>query len=219
MKTRKCVLLFFACTAGAVHAQGTLVYDQQSSADETSPFGSVPIQAYGTVGQSFTPSLTGVGFVRLRQFDINPGNSVGATLVVDLRSGAINGPVIGTTTPVVLGDGFAGPVSFFFVTAVPVVPNTTYYFQTMVQSGDTWGITTLSTLPSNNYLGGNFYGGLQPFPASDLWFREGIVVPEPSVVALLLGAGVCAWLIRNKQRGRCVVLLSSRPVRICISVT
>ena len=197
MKTLLLLLTTFACAIGAAQAQGTLVYDQESSNDEAYPITGLPIQVYGSVGQSFTPSLPGVEFVRLKLKDIYPGNALGATLVVNLRSTAINGPVIGTTTPVVLSDGFAGSMSFFFASPVTVVPNTTYYFQTSVQSGDDWGITVIG----DTYPGGVIYGGLQPFTGNDLWFREGIVVPEPSSVWLFcLGSGVAGWFLRQKMR-------------------
>jgi hypothetical protein len=188
--------LMLAIVPAATLGQGSFVYDQESSSDEASPFGSVPIQVYGTVGESFTPSLSTVSFVRLRLFDINPGSGLGATLVVNLRSTAINGPLLGTTTPVTLTNGFVGSVNFVFASGVPVVPNTTYFLEAVVQSGDNWGITTLG----DTYAGGHAFGGLQPFTASDVWFREGIVVPEPSSVLLLfLGGGTVAWFARRKR--------------------
>src|SRR5438552_2131577 len=126
MKTQILMLSICACATGAVHAQGTLLFDQESSNDEAYPIGGVAIQFYGSVGQSFTPSLSGVGFFRVKVYDAAPANALGATLVGVLRSSAINGPIIGTTTPVVLNNGFAGSADFFFPTAVTVVPNTTY---------------------------------------------------------------------------------------------
>ena len=202
MKSLKFVLLSFICAAGAVQAQGTLVYDQESSNDETYPYGGVAIQFYGSVGQSFTPSLSGVGFFRVKVYDGAPGNGLGATLVGNLRSSAINGPILGTTTPVVLGNGFAGSVNFFFASAVPVNPSTTYFFETVVQSGDNWGITVRSESQGDaNYPGGVFYGGLQPFTGSDLWFREGIIVPEPSTALLfVLGSGVAGLIMKRTRR-------------------
>jgi len=202
MKTLLLLLTTFACATGAVQAQGTFVYDQESSNDETYPNGGPTIQFYGSVGQSFTPSLSTVGFFRVKVDDTFPRNALGATLVGTLRSGAINGPIIGTTMPVVLSNGFAGSVDFFFASAVPVTPSTTYYFQTLVQSGDYWGITTRSDSRGDvNYPGGIFFGGLQPFTGNDLWFREGIVVPEPSSVWLFcLGSGVAGWFLRQKMR-------------------
>jgi hypothetical protein len=193
----KKLLFLLACTLAGITAQsqGTLVFDQESSSDETPPIGGSPIQFYGSVGQSFTPSLSTVGFIRVKMYDINPGNTIGATLVMNLRSNAINGPIIGTATPVVFTNGFTGSVNFFFAFAVAVVPNLTYFFETSVQSGDTWGIRNRSdSQGDDNYPGGVYYGGTQPFSAADLWFREGIVVvPEPTSasVLLLVGLGVC----------------------------
>lgn len=180
-----------------VHAQGTLVYDQESSNDEGSPFSGAILQFYGTVGQSFTPSLNGVGFVRFRYFDINPGNSLGATLSVNLRANAINGPIVGTATPVTLSDGFVGGVNFFFPSTIPVTPNATYFLETFVQSGDNWGTAVIG----DTYPNGIIYGGLQPFSGQDLWFREGIIVPEPSSALLLvMGCGAAGWFMRRKRR-------------------
>lgn len=188
-------LLVCLLATNEARSQGTLVYDQESSNDELSPFTSAAIQVFGTVGQSFVPSLSTVGFVQLRSFDINPENSVGATLVVNLRSNAINGPILRTSIPVALNDGYRGTVSFFFSSAVPVVINTTYFFEVAAQSGDNWGITTLG----DTYSNGAFYGGGFPFSAADMWFREGIVVPEPTSAALvILGGAVVARFRRRK---------------------
>jgi hypothetical protein len=199
MKKLNLILLLSVLATNAAQSQGTLVFDQESSTDEAYPVGGPRIQFYGSVGQSFTPSLGTVGFVRLKLDDVAPGNFLGATLVVNLRSNAINGPLMGTTTPVVLADGFAGSVNFFFASAVAVVPNTTYFFQTIVQSGDNWGITVRQdSFGDVNYSGGVFYGGLGAFTGADLWFREGIVVPEPTSVSLLL-IGVC-WAGLSARR-------------------
>ncbi len=51
------------------------------------------------------------------------------------------------------------------------------------------------------YPGGSAYFNGQPQPASDLWFREGIVVPETSGLALLLaGAAVWGWVRRKRAQ-------------------
>ena len=196
MKTLNLFLSILVCATNASFAQGTLVFDQESSNDEVSLFTGVRIQFYGTVGQSFTPSLSTVGFVQLRHFDISPGNLVGATLVVNLRSNAINGPIIGTTTPVSLADSFTGLVNYFFASAVAVVPNTAYYLQAVVQSGDNWGIVTIG----DTYPNGVFHGGLTAFSGNDLWFREGIVVPEPALGAIFfLGGGLVAMFVKRRR--------------------
>lgn len=152
-------ITFTICASLSAAAQGTFVYDQESSSDETHQTGGVAIQFYGSVGQSFTPSFSSVGFIRVKLFDVTPGNALGATLVMNLRSDAINGPIIGTAAPLALTNGFAGSANFLFSTAINVVQDQLYFFETTVQSGDTWGIRTMSNVPGDNYPGGMMFGG------------------------------------------------------------
>src|SRR5213082_2715714 len=51
------------------------------------------------IAQSFTPSLSAVGFVQFS--DVISAASSGETLVINLRQGAYNGPIISSTDPVV----------------------------------------------------------------------------------------------------------------------
>ena len=192
MKTLTTIMLVVYATLSAT-GQGTLVFDQESSADEAYPAGGVAIQFYGFVGQSFTPSLSTVGFVRFKLYDGLRNNSQGATLVTTLRSNSVNGTVLGTSSALVLADNFSGSANFLFPSPVAVVPGTTYFFQTVVQSGDNWGMTALG----DTYSTGILYGGLQPFTGNDLWFREGIVVPEPGVGSILVISSVWVALVRR----------------------
>ena len=92
---------------------------------------------------------------------------------------------------------FAGTTDFFFPTDVPVTAGVVYYFEPVVQSGGSWNLVTADF----SYPGGSaFYEGL-PLPGSDVWFREGIVVPEPSS-ALLVVVGVGAFLFVRRSRQR-----------------
>jgi hypothetical protein len=127
----------------SAQSQGTFVYDQQSADESTGGGGVAVIQSNEPVGQSFTPSLSVVGFVRLFMDDANPGNNIGATVYVNLLANSITGPVIGTTTPVFMPDSFGrlgtnGYVNFYFSTPVAVTPGVTYYLNPVVQSGDSW---------------------------------------------------------------------------------
>ena len=191
-----CIIIgtLFANLAG--QAQGTFVYDQQSSTGETP-------QAYGSggtiqqmVAQSFTPSLSSIDFLRLKVNDNNPSNNLGATLSLNLRMNSFNGPILDSTAPVTLPDSFTGTANFFFNSSVALTPGVIYYFEPVVQSGDTWNIDGHEL----NYSGGMaFYQGL-PFSGSDLWFREGILVPEPTSVSLiLLPIGIFVWRKRIWQ--------------------
>ena len=79
-------------------------------------------------------------------------------------------------------DNFAGVTYFFFSTPTALSPGITYFFEPVVQSGDLWNIDSAEY----NYPGGTGFNNGLPVGASDLWFREGIVVPEPSSVLLIL---------------------------------
>ena len=171
----------------AILGQQTFVYDQQSSVDGVYREGGVEIQPTQPMGQSFTPSLNSVGFVRIYAYDADSADGLGATLYLNLRADSITGPILGTTDPLALPNFFGRPVDFIFSTPVPVTPGTTYFFQPVVQSGNTWGLNA----SDYNYAGGTAFVLGQPNTRNwDLWFREGVVVPEPSSITLISVGGI-----------------------------
>src|SRR5258708_5645922 len=190
MPAMKTVLLPFLLAAAsasiAVRGQGTMfVYDQQSVTNRTIGPGGAPVQEDQPMGQSFTPTLAGVGFVQLEFHDVHPTNGLGATVYVNLLADSITGTVLGTTAPVSMPDSFTwGITNFFFPTTLALTPGTTYYLQPVVQSGqDPWDIIA----GSFGYSGGSFYFLVAPDPSGeDLWFREVVVAPEPSAALLIL---------------------------------
>ncbi len=193
-------ILLLCCSPLVCIGQGTLVYDQQSS-DEGRPGETiVGITSFQQpVGQSFTPSLTAVGFIRLQLLDVIPRNGTGATILINLRTNSISGPIMASTIPVLVpddpGNNNVNFTTFFFSTPATLTPGTLYYFQPVIQSGDNFAVGRF--VP--NYPGGTEYiNGQQGI--NDLWFREGLyVVPEPAAAWLVvLGGGVVAW--RHRQR-------------------
>ena len=188
--------------ADSLHAQATFIYDQQSSTDEYIPgFGDGPTmqQIPSPWGQSFTPALFGVDFIRLKLDDANPLIGAGATMYINLRSGSITGTILGTTASISMLNGFRGNPTFFFPATVSTTPGTTYYLEPIVQPGSgPWDMI----VDSFNYPGGSYIRGGLPVLYSDLWFREGLyIVPEPSsALLLLLGAAAFACLRRRDPR-------------------
>jgi hypothetical protein len=198
----KFVAVVLLLTIGVACGQG-FIYDQQS-ADENTPFeGGAVIQLQSPVGQSFKPTNSAVSFIRLILFDVGTvGNGIGATLLVNLWSGSIsNSTLLSSTTPIFLPDGFSqgsnGVVNFFFPSQVSLTANSTYVFQTVVQSGDTWGVGGDTQF---HYADGTAILNGAPRPLLDLWFREGVIaVPEPSPV-WLAWLGGAAWLLVRRRR-------------------
>jgi hypothetical protein len=177
-------LFFVVCS---VRGQGTLVYDQQSSASEPYPPGfTTQIQPYQPFGQSFVPALSSIGFLRLYLSDTTFPNGPGAAIYVNLRTDSITGPVIAATSPVLMPGGFFGYTNFFFPAPAAVTPGTTYYLQPVVDSGNPY----TELLPGFTYSGGTAFSSGTADQFHDLWFREGIIVPEPSSWLLLIGSGV-----------------------------
>ena len=186
-------------TAVSTFGQGVLVLDQYSWLDET------PFPGSGTFitananpwGQSFTPTLSAVDYVRFKFADGDRLQTGGATVHVNILSDSISGRLLASTEPVFMADGFAGVATFLFPASVPVVPGTVYYFTVAVHPGsDLWAIDSAGY----NYPGGSgFWAGVAG--AGDLWFQEGIVVPEPTVLWIaLIGAGALAWKSRLNRK-------------------
>jgi hypothetical protein len=199
----------------AACGQGTFIYDQ-SSATNRSFSGGSPIESQQPTGQAFTPSLSSVGFVQMEFDDFYPGNGTGATVYVNLRADSIGGPILSSTDPVFMPDGFAyGITNFFFPTSVAVSAGTTYYFQPVVQSGDHWDIIN----GPYGYPGGTFYWNGSPDPNGfDAWFREGVLTPEPSSAVLLLFGAASLWAARRARRSRGSPLFSILAVGAAVSV-
>lgn len=193
------LLAWMAFNTIPVRGQGYLVYDQVSPVPGSPPGGAEWLiqNPNGGPGQSFTPSLSRIDFIELWTGDGLPGNGWGAIVYVVLRSDWIRGPILASTAPLFMEDGFGyGPgvddkMRFFFRTSVPVTPGTTYYFQPVAEMGsDFWYVVGYN---SYRYPGGTAFSGTVPDPGLDMWFRTGIVIPEPSSLALgLFGLAVFA---------------------------
>ena len=185
-------------TATDAFGQGLLVVDQASGTPDE--FIQVTTQLPDNqIAQSFTPLLSAVGFVQFSQFvPAFPGNNA-VTVVVNLRAGAYNGPILSSTDPVVLVNHLTQIGTFYYPENVGVAPGQLYFFEPVLLSS---GSLDIGYKNPSSYLGGDAWNnGLQD--TGDYWFREGVVVPEPGTLWLLLfGSGVFIWRWRVGRNSR-----------------
>jgi len=195
---RKLAILGAVLATHLAFGQGTFVYDQQSS-DPSRPLreGKLIIYEAPWPVQSFTPSLTGIGFIQLWGMDCWPNTQ----LALNLRANSPNGTVLGTTVTVTIprGTNYYGPLSLLFPAEIPLVPGNVYYMQPFVVKPASYGVSYSLNGSEYSYSGGRLYiPGDEGRLGFDLWFREGIVVPEPGTMALvLLGASCFMWRHRR----------------------
>jgi len=116
--------------------------------------------------------------------------------VVNLREGTYSGPIVSSTDPVVLVNHFTQIGTFFFPENVPITPGQLYFFEPVLLSPGNMDIGDKS--PSG-YLGGDLWSNGLRDPMADLWFREGVVVPEPSPGLLLLVGLVLIPIVRRTR--------------------
>ncbi len=186
------------CTLAAVLAalplfgQGTLLVDQQSF-DLATGINSTSIIG---VGQSFTPGLSAINYV---QFGL--ADSPGSSLFVNLRQNSMTGPIIGTTdTQSITTLDPHVPTTFLFSTAVALTPGTQYFFEpVIVVNANQISIELSNPANPNPYPGGTaFHAGFSS--GFDVWFAEGVVVPEPSTWAVFGLGGVVVFAVKVRRR-------------------
>ncbi len=183
--------LVLLLTTQGMLGQGLLIDQQTTNIIE----GSVGIQTSQPLGQLFTPTLSSVGFVSFNLYDADPFHSLGANVYANLRSNSINGTVIGSTSPVFMPNDFYGITNFLFSIPVTVTPGSMYCFELVIgQNSD--GFASYES--DGSYLGGNVIFQGTSVPGYNLWFREGIVVPEPSAFSLVISCGVFLYVLRKK---------------------
>jgi hypothetical protein len=200
------------------HGQSILVYDQQSPADgrtsvpsSTQPDSPNSPNPVIRLGQSFTPSLSGIDFVELRVG--RAGSETPTSVLINLRQDSILGTILGSTETRYVPLGPVSVFTLYFPNQIPLLPGTTYFFDVQVPYTTTTpnGVTgsggatvdTDSLDNQFNYHGGVAYRGTNALTSYDLWFREGTIVPipEPSSIALFtMGGGLFAFQFWRKTR-------------------
>lgn len=198
MKTQVQHVLLICLLALTASGQVVFQYDQQSSDESRYLEGGAGL-GYQPLGQSFTPTLSSVGFIRIYLVG-GFGRTAVSRFILNVRSESITGPILGTSTTVSIYGSYGGPVDFFFSQPVAVIPGTTYFFQPVsLLSGGGWGTIT----GYYRYGGGELFANGNPYPLYDFWFREGIIVPEPSTGAFALLGGLTWLCLFGKRKGIC----------------
>jgi hypothetical protein len=181
-----------ALAALRLFGEGTLLMDQQSF-DLATAIAGTPI--FGGIGQSFTPAFSAIDFVQFSVYDL----SLGSSLYVNLRQDSMTGPIIGTTDTQSVPISASLATMFQFSTRVALTPGIQYFLEpVVVVNVFQIGITTSDPLGSKPYPGGTALHGNTVAPY-DLWFSEGVVVPEPSTWALLGLGGVALFAAKWRR--------------------
>jgi hypothetical protein len=156
--------------------------------------------------QSFVPTLSEVGFVELAfRYYLFSDSFRSETLYLNLREGGATGPILGSTPPVLFryasgdpGQGETHVQDFVFPGAFEVAPGEKYFVEVVHVSGDDLiGVAMVSPMYAGAptyYPPGELVMGGWTFRGWDMWFREGILIPEPGTGSLLgLGTALLAW--------------------------
>jgi hypothetical protein len=188
--------MFFKClgvTAIALYlvtsqtlGQGFIVDQASGTADEIVTVATVIPD--NQIAQSFTPLIPAVGLVQLQTSIF--ASSSGETLIINLRQGAYNGPIVSSTDPVFLINKITQVNTFYYPDNISVTPGQLYFFEPVLLSA---GSLDIGYKFPSSYPGGEAWsnGGIA---GGDYWFREGVIVPEPgSVWLLLFGSAVFIW--------------------------
>jgi len=155
-------------------------------------------------GFLFTPTFSSLNFVESFLSDpqsSEPYDGMGTSFTVSVFDKTLN-TKLGTSALVSLPDFFDSVVRFRFEPTLRLAPGDQLLAEFNFVSGDdTWAINIDWVEPP----GGNLIeaGGLIPAYA---WFREGLIVPEPSSTELLvMGAiGIVVYASRYSAKARFV---------------
>jgi hypothetical protein len=132
------------------------------------------------VGQEFKPRLQGVNFIELYMQDAEcmtsppPHGNSALQVRLLIHWNTINGPVIGRSVIASLAPCFDDIARFQFPFIVYLIPGRTYVME-LIYKGGRPALATSST--TDVYAGGMHISDGVRIPYSDLWFREGLLLP------------------------------------------
>lgn len=175
----------------------------QSSGPEGPTVGGQVI-GVNAIGQTFRPSFGSLDFVQV-QGVVFPDNATASSRVV-LRLGNETGSFLAASAPLSIQDGTLQTRTYLFDTPVALTPGERYYFgMELLGTGSPTTEMVVSIIDHGDpYPAGDLVVNGFVNPGMDLWFREGLTIPEPSVPGLLgLGALALGFRgVRPRARAR-----------------
>ncbi len=132
--------------------------------------------------QEFTPTFSSLDVVELHLANspVSGGENIAAEFQVNIRSGQLDGPVIGTSSTVSIPKGFDsgsdGLAQFIFASPVPLVPENLFIIDLVVVSGGEANPAIGSSSGDGGYPDGRrFINGIStPTDFSDVIFQTGL---------------------------------------------
>src|SRR6266480_6990665 len=149
----------------SILAQGVIVDQASGTTSEfIQDFTRIPDNQ---IAQSFTPSLSAVGFVQFSEYiSAFPGNDQ-VTFVVNLRQGAYNGPILSSTDPVILVNKITQIGTFYYPDNVVVTPGQLYFFEPVLLTAGSMDIGY--KFPSSYPDGDAWNNGVPSNGGGDYW--------------------------------------------------
>ena len=138
------------------------LWDQTN--DFFEPTGAQGIYAFSPIGQEFIPDFNSLEVVQLYIVNIEGT----AEFFVEIYSGNIAGPLIGSSNLISISGFYIGPVTFTFDTVL-LIPG----IQHVMIINETYGDAGVGSIGSTYPSGCQILSGI-PQANNDLWFREGV---------------------------------------------
>jgi hypothetical protein len=160
---------------------------------------SYSIPFFSPTGQEFVPQLTSLNFVDFYTTSFARPLETGS-LAVTIHSISINGPVAGRSLDVSLPIGFDGVTRFRFPAPVSLTPGERYVAEITAPASPNWHV--VYSRGEDTYAKGSLIvKGLPGFEyiTGDLWFREGLIVPEPSTMSLVVASAILVLAFQRRH--------------------
>ena len=191
---KRMITLAISLLAGSAFATPVTVFDQS---DLAAPLGgAVNPTSFAPLGQSFTPTLTGIDFVTVglqmvfpTQFDVSLYQGVGT-----------GGAMLGTSNSAnATSSGF---YEFDFLSRIALTPGQIY---TIIINPLSTNGGLLADNGANPYSGGTLIESGSSILTVDALFAEGIkvdvgTVPEPGTLSLLGATAIAGLLAQRKSK-------------------